>query len=103
MTKPVPMTLDRFAGMIEGATEFLRVWMRPDGASASFLNPVPVGADPALFGAVMTDVIRNAARTYAQAVNIDEEEALARIWQGLDAARMAQPDDPISFTVPTKG
>lgn len=93
MSAPVPIDLDRFAGMIAGGAEFLRVWMRPDGATACFLNPVPVGADPALFGAAMTDVVRTAARTYAAAVDIAEGEAEARIWQGLDAARITIPSE----------
>jgi hypothetical protein len=98
MNRPVPMNLDRFALMIEGAAEFLRLWVRPDGASACFVNPRPLGPDPALFGAMLVDAARQAAKAYAQAVDIDEEEALARIWAGVDTERGAAPIDPISFT-----
>lgn len=98
MTKPVPMNLDRFASMIEGSTEFLRVWTRPDGASACFVNPVPLGPDPIAFGQAVVDTVRQAAKAYARAVNIDEDEALARIWAGVDDERASTPVDPISFT-----
>lgn len=96
--KPIPLDLNRFVGMIGGAREFLRVWARPDGAVACFVNPAPVGPDPAAFGAVLADCARQAAKTYAKAVNIDEDEALARIWQGAEAGRAERDDDPISFT-----
>ena len=96
--KPIPMGLDRFVGMIGGAREFLRVWAKPDGAVVCFVNPVPVGPDPAMFGEVLADCARQAAKAYARAVNIDEDEALARIWQGVDAGRAARSDDPITFT-----
>ena len=97
--KPVPMNLDRFAGMIGGAHEFLRVWAKPDGGPVTcFVNPAPIGADPFAFGIAMVDCVRHAAKAYAKAVNIDEEEALARIWEGLDAERDAPTDDPIQLT-----
>ena len=96
--KPKPMDLNRFAGMIGGARELLRVWARPDGAVVCFVDPVPVGPDPATFGEVLADCARQAAKAYAQAVNIDEDAALARIWQGVDAGRAAESDDPITFT-----
>ena len=96
--KPVPMNLDSYAGMIGGAREFLRVWAREDGPMTCFVNPVPIGADPFAFGIAMVDCVRHAAKAYARAVNIDEAEALARIWEGLDAERAAPTDDPIQLT-----
>jgi hypothetical protein len=101
--RPVPLDLTRHAALIEGAREFLRVWMRPDGVSATFVNPVPVGADPAGFGAALVDCIRQAARSYARAVNIDETDALARIWQGVDAERGRRTDSPIQFVQRPEG
>lgn len=96
--EPVPINLDRYAGMIGGSAEFLRVWARKDGPVTCFVNPVPIGPDPFAFGLAMVDCIRHAARAYARAVNIDEDEALARIWEGLDAERAAPTTDPISIT-----
>ncbi len=101
--KPVAIDLMPYAQNLAGAREFLRLWMTPSGASFTFVNPVPVGADPAGFGIVLVDAVRQAAKAYAKAVNIDEAAALARIWEGLDAERHAAADDesPISF-VPRK-
>ena len=59
---------------------------------------MPIGPDPFAFGLAMVDCVRHAARAYARAVNIDEEAALARIWEGLDAERAAPTTDPISIT-----
>ena len=96
--KPIPMNLDRYAEMIGGSVEFLRVWVKQDGPVTCFVNPVPIGPDPFAFGLAMVDYVRHAAKAYARAVNIDEDEALARIWEGLDAERAAPTTDPISIT-----
>ena len=96
--KPIPMNLDRYAEMICGSVEFLRVWVKQDGPVTCFVNPVPIGPDPFAFGLAMVDCVRHAAKAYARAVNIDEDEALARIWEGLDAERAAPTTDPISIT-----
>ena len=90
--KPIPIDLVPFAGMIEGAREFLRVWAKPDGPVTCFMNPVPIGADPAGYGIALVDCVRHGANAYARALNISYDEALARIWQGLDAER-ANPTD----------
>ncbi len=96
--KPIPMNLDRYAELIGGSAEFLRVWAKADGPVTCFVNPVPIGPDPFAFGLAMVDCVRHAARAYARAVNIDEAEALARIWEGLDAERAAPTTNPISIT-----
>lgn len=96
--KPVPMNLDRYAELIGGSQEFLRVWAKKDGPVTCFVNPAALGADPFLFGMAMVDCVRHAAKAYARAVNVDEEEALARIWEGLDAERDEPTTDPISIT-----
>ena len=35
----------------------------------------------------LVDCVRNGAKAYANVVNISEAEALARIWEGVDAER----------------
>jgi hypothetical protein len=95
--KPVPLDLTRHAHLIEGAREFLRMWARPDGLTTCFVNPVPLGPDPAAFGAVLVDAVRRGAKAYARAVNIDEAEALARIWESFDAERARPTDDFIQI------
>lgn len=100
--KPIPIDLTPYAQNLVGAREFLRLWATPSGATFTFINPVPVGADPAGFGAAIVDAVRQAAKSYARAVNIPEDHALARIWEGVDAERAGPvADSPISF-VPRK-
>lgn len=81
------MDLKDFGDVLADAGEFLRAWKTPEGLTVSFVDPRPVGADPALFGIAMLDVIEAAAKTYARAVQISEEEAAARIWEGIESQR----------------
>lgn len=90
--KPVPIDLVPYAGMLGGSREFLRVWAKDDGPVSVFVNPRPIGPDPAALGIAMVDVARHGAMAYAKATGITEKEALARIWEGFDAERSA-PDD----------
>ena len=90
--KPIPIDLVPFAELLGDSREFLRVWAK-DGGTLCFVNPRPLGADPALFGIAMVDVIRNAASTYAKATGMPEDQALERIWMALDAERSAPADD----------
>lgn len=90
--KPVPIDLVAYAGLLDDSREFLRVWTKDD-ATLSFVNPRPLGADPALFGIAMVDVIRNAAATYAKATGVPQDQALDRIWMGLDAERGAPAEE----------
>ncbi len=100
-SKPIPIDLTRYAGMIGGAREFLRVWAADEGPVTCFINPVPLGPDPFAFGMALVDCVRNGAKAYAKAVNIPEAEALARIWEGLDTER-AMPTDQPSDVTPTR-
>jgi hypothetical protein len=90
--KPIPIDLVSFAETLGDSREFLRVWAK-HGGTLSFVNPRPLGADPALFGIAMVDVIRNAASTYAKAIGVPEDQALERIWMGLDAERGTPTED----------
>lgn len=83
------MDLKDFTDVLSDAGEFLRAWKTPEGMTVSFVDPRPVGADPALFGIALLDVIEAAARTYARAVQISEDEAFARIWAGIESQRDA--------------
>jgi hypothetical protein len=96
--QPIPIDLVPFAQNLAGAREFLRMWATPDGPTLCFINPVPVGADPFGFGLAMVDAIGHAAKAYARAVGCSEAEALARIWEGVDAERASPTDSPIEFT-----
>jgi hypothetical protein len=80
---------------LDGAHEFARMWSEPDGQQTFIIDPRGLGADPFLFGMAMVDAVRHGAKAYAYAVNISEEEALARIWEGLDAERSNPTDTPV--------
>lgn len=95
--KPIPIDLTPYAQNLAGAREFLRLWATPDGPVFCFINPVPVGADPFGFGLAIVDAIGHAAKAYSKAVQISEAEALARIWEGVDAERARPTDNPIEF------
>ena len=73
--------------ILDGSREFARLWCEPDGPFTCLIEPRNLGPDPFIFGMAMIDTIRHAARAYAQAVGITEEEALARIYEGFDAER----------------
>ncbi len=96
--RPIPIDLSRHVELIAGAREFLRLWATADGPVFCFINPVPVGADPMGFGLALVDAIGHAAKAYARAVDISEDEARARIWEGVDAERARPTDSPIEFT-----
>jgi hypothetical protein len=91
--KPIPIDLVPFAEMLGGSREFLRAWAKHDGPVSVFVNPRPVGPDPAAFGIALVDCVRHAAMAYANATDLSEKEALARIWEGLDAERNAPTDN----------
>ncbi|WP_430443407.1 DUF5076 domain-containing protein [Sphingorhabdus contaminans] len=97
--KPVPIDLVPYQDLIGDSREFLRVWAKEGGPVTCFINPVPVGGDPAGFGVALVDCIRHGAKTWARATGISEAEALARIWEGVDAERN-NPTDIIT-EIPT--
>ena len=107
MSEPAKaMDLKDFNDVLSDAGEFLRAWKTPEGMTVSFVDPRPVGADPALFGIALLDVIEAAARTYARAVQISEDEAFARIWAGIESQRdtpgAATPVEASAATNPIK-
>lgn len=92
MTKPIPIDLTQHAHLVGGAREFLRLWLGADDRVLCFVNPRALGPDPAGFGIALVEAVRNGARAYARAVGIGEEEALARIWEGIDKERAGDWD-----------
>ena len=93
--KELPGAIDLSGlGFLADATEFARLWNEPGGSLTAIIDPRGLGADPALFGLALVDAARHAAKAYAQAVNIPEDEAMARIWEGFDAERSSPADTP---------
>ncbi|WP_176484583.1 DUF5076 domain-containing protein [Sphingomonas spermidinifaciens] len=67
--------------LTDESAEVARIWVT-DGAGSSVWIDAAVLEDPTVFGYLMGDTIRHAARAYAQAWDLDEDEALQRIVDG---------------------
>ena len=76
------------------SAEFARLWAEPDGPMTCIIEPRALGPDPFLFGMALVDAVGHGAKAYAHALGIPEEQALARIWEGLDAERANPTDEP---------
>ena len=74
--------------------EFLRMTAAPDGPVTCVINPHALAPDPAVFGIALADAARHGAKAWALAVGCSEEDALERIWWGLDAERASPTDEP---------
>lgn len=68
------------------SVEIARLWVTNRGPSTVFINAHPL-ADPFAFGVLLADTAHHAAKAYAAAHGMSEAEALAKIWEGLDAER----------------
>jgi len=79
-------------GFLDGSLEFARLWAEPQGPMTCIIEPRALGPDPFLFGMALVDAVHHGAKAYAHALGIPEDQALARIWEGLDAER-ANPTD----------
>jgi hypothetical protein len=80
---------------IAKSVEVTRMWVE-DGGPANFFIAPDALVGPEMFGMLMTDCVRHAARAFAQCHDISEGEALERIWVGLDAERDNPTDEPVT-------
>ncbi|MBV9843233.1 MAG: DUF5076 domain-containing protein [Sphingomonadaceae bacterium] len=85
-------------GVLKGTREFARLWAVSDGPSIALISPSALSSDPFVFGMSLADAARHGAKAYAQAVGISEEEAMVRIWAGLDAERAHPTDAPTQIS-----
>ena len=74
--------------------EFLSMSQAGSGDVTCTVDPWALAADPATFGIALADAARHGAKAWAQAVGCSEDEALDRIWWGLDAERGTPTDEP---------
>lgn len=81
---------------ITNAVEVARMWIENGGLGTFFIQPDNLET-PEMFGMMMTDCVRHAARAFSQRLGISEGQALDRIWQGLDAERDHQTDEPTTI------
>jgi hypothetical protein len=78
---------------LDGSAEFARLWAEPHGPMTCVIEPRALGPDPFMFGMALVDAVHHGAKAYAHALGIPEEQALTRIWQGLDAERASPTDE----------
>jgi hypothetical protein len=78
----------------EDATEVLRAFVVDGGLSIAFQRAFE---EPDMWGLLLVDVARHAARAYARESTFTEEEALARILDMFEA-EIARPTDMGSTT-----
>jgi Domain of unknown function (DUF5076) len=78
----------------EDAVEVLRAFVVDGGLSIAFTRAFE---EPDIWGLLLVDVARHAARAYARESDYTEEEALARITDMFEA-ELSRPTDPGTTT-----
>ena len=73
----------------EDATEVLRAFVLDGGLSIAFQRAFE---EPDIWGLLLVDVARHAARAYARETDMSEDEALSRIVEMFEA-ELARPTD----------
>lgn len=81
-TKAGAIAVDDF-DFLDNAVEVARLWVENEGPATCIIQP-DVLKEPEMFGMLMVDAMRHAARAYAQCYGMPEEEALSRILQGVE-------------------
>ena len=64
------------------SAEVVRIWVTNNAGSTVFID-AEVLADPQVFGFLIADTVRHAAKAYAQAWDLEEGDALQSIVDGL--------------------
>ena len=80
---PHPISIEGSTELTSESSEVARIWVTDKGGSTTWIN-ASILEDPRVFGYLMCDTIRNAARAYATTWNMAEDEALRAILDGLD-------------------
>jgi hypothetical protein len=79
---PQAIALENGDTLTENSAEVARIWITDGAGSSVWINAV-VLEDPRVFGYLMADTIRHAARAYAGTWSLDESEALQAIVDGV--------------------
>ena len=80
--RPGAIALENGDVLTDASSEVARIWVT-DGAGSSVWINAGILEDPTVFGYLMADTIRHAARAYAGTWSLDEGDALQRIVDGL--------------------
>jgi hypothetical protein len=81
---PNAIPLDKGDTLTGESHEVMRVWIT-NGSGSSVWIDAGILQDAQIFGYLMADTVRHAARAYATTWSIDEREALQSIVTGLSA------------------
>jgi hypothetical protein len=81
---PNSISLEQGDVLTDQSHEIMRVWVTNGAGSSVWINAGAIG-DPLVFGYLMSDTIRHAARAYATTWSLDEDQALEAIVAGLSA------------------
>ncbi|MEM8724909.1 MAG: DUF5076 domain-containing protein [Pseudomonadota bacterium] len=84
-SNPNAIDVDGF-DFLKDSVEVARLWVENEGPATCLIQPDRL-EQPEAFGLLIVDTIRHGARAYAQCYGMTEEEALERIWQGVDMER----------------
>ncbi|WBH15411.1 DUF5076 domain-containing protein [Sphingomonas radiodurans] len=82
MTKPRGIDISGVPALGKDSAEVARIWVT-DRAGSTVLIDAGVLEDPRVFGYLMADTIRHAAKAYAAAWSTDEGAALQAIVDGV--------------------
>ena len=74
----------------DDAVEVLRAFVVDGGLSIAFTRAFE---EPDMWGMLLVDIARHAARAFSRETDLSEQEALARIVDMFDA-ELARPSDP---------
>ena len=79
---PNSIALDKGAKLTSDSVEIARIWIT-NGAGSNVLIDAGILEDPTVFGYLLADTIRHAARAYAGTWGLDEDAALQAIVDGV--------------------
>ena len=79
---PNAIVLDKGAQLTSDSVEVARIWIT-NGAGSTVLIDAGILEDPTVFGYLIADTIRHAARAYAGTWGLDEDAALQAIVDGV--------------------
>ncbi|MDJ0979444.1 MAG: DUF5076 domain-containing protein [Erythrobacter sp.] len=82
---PNSIDIDAF-DFLDDSVEVARLWVENNGPATCLIQPDRL-EKPEMFGLLLVDTIRHGAKAYSQCYDISEEEALTRIWAGVEMER----------------
>ncbi|PZU08580.1 DUF5076 domain-containing protein [Sphingomonas sp.] len=86
---PGRISLEGGEDLGKDSSEIARIWINDEGGASVWIAAFRL-EDPRMFGYLMADTIRHAARAYAGTWSIGEDAALQKIAEGLSEALRSQ-------------